>query len=295
MLSDSFFQQGVTHEVCEDYAIHGDGYAIVSDGCSNGGGPRIDTDFGARLLAKSAERHLRLPLAADNVPFQEIPWMLFLCELWSTAKQQQTSFTNLSPECLTATLGMIYRNGNNFCGMLIGDGVMGGRKRDGTYVYHVYEPIPGGERNAPAPFYLKYAMMEREFEIYKKMFGGKYRVTRHEINQNKNEKSESEIEITLENFIFQEVFPIKDFEWAFIATDGVGSFYQKTNSGTSKFNEPVSLIDVLGVLFHDISFRPGFLRLQRQWAFKRPLAGTFVKRNWHNGDDISIGIIQEGR
>ena len=58
MTTESIFEQGSTHEVCEDYAIQGGGYTILADGCSNGGGPRIDTDWGSRILCKAAEEHL---------------------------------------------------------------------------------------------------------------------------------------------------------------------------------------------------------------------------------------------
>jgi len=39
MNTGSYFKIGSTHVVCEDYAIHTDDAVVVSDGCSNGGGP----------------------------------------------------------------------------------------------------------------------------------------------------------------------------------------------------------------------------------------------------------------
>lgn len=50
MNTDWFFNIGKSHTVCEDYAISGDEYAIVSDGCSSA----KHTDLGARLLVHSA-------------------------------------------------------------------------------------------------------------------------------------------------------------------------------------------------------------------------------------------------
>src|SRR5215203_4504743 len=70
MNADSAFQMGSNHAVCQDYAVagacaataHADGawaprgpYVILSDGCSSS----PDTDTGARLLVKAAERLLR--------------------------------------------------------------------------------------------------------------------------------------------------------------------------------------------------------------------------------------------
>ena len=60
MNTGSFFTIGSTHLVCEDYALHGKDYVILSDGCSNGGGPRIHTDWGSRILCKAAEEHIQL-------------------------------------------------------------------------------------------------------------------------------------------------------------------------------------------------------------------------------------------
>ena len=58
MNADHHFWMGKTHNVCEDYAMSGTSggvsYAIVSDGCSSS----PDTDFGARILARAALKHI---------------------------------------------------------------------------------------------------------------------------------------------------------------------------------------------------------------------------------------------
>jgi len=60
MNADSTFVIGSTHAVCQDYVVAGNPksaqapYVILSDGCSSS----LDTDIGARLLVKSAERIL---------------------------------------------------------------------------------------------------------------------------------------------------------------------------------------------------------------------------------------------
>jgi len=59
MITDSWYEIGAGHEVCEDYAIHGQfikdeaeiHYAILSDGCSSSS----RSDVGARILCHTAE------------------------------------------------------------------------------------------------------------------------------------------------------------------------------------------------------------------------------------------------
>ncbi|MGK0290186.1 MAG: serine/threonine protein phosphatase PrpC, partial [bacterium] len=52
--TNSFFTQGHSHLVCEDYAIHGDNFFIVADGCSSA----KNSDVSARLLTWSAIKNL---------------------------------------------------------------------------------------------------------------------------------------------------------------------------------------------------------------------------------------------
>src|ERR1043166_7427722 len=83
--ADSVFRIGSTHAVCQDYAVAGDctaaisradgacaprgPYAILSDGCSSS----PDTDTGARLLVKAAERLLREAGGAGALGLARVP------------------------------------------------------------------------------------------------------------------------------------------------------------------------------------------------------------------------------
>ena len=86
-------------------------------------------------------------------------------------------------------------------------------------------------------------------------------------------------------------FPIDEYDFVFVGSDGLGSFYIKTPKG----NASIHLLDVLRVLMDFRSFRPGFMRLQRNWSFKQERQGTFKRRNWQNGDDVSIGVLYCGK
>ena len=62
---DCFFSLAKTHIVCQDYAAVGAEplpHLVVCDGCSSS----PDTDIGARLIAKSAQKALRHALGAEN-------------------------------------------------------------------------------------------------------------------------------------------------------------------------------------------------------------------------------------
>jgi hypothetical protein len=48
--ADSYFSIGSSHRVCQDYAAHRSGFAVLSDGCSSA----PDTDIGSRLLCRNA-------------------------------------------------------------------------------------------------------------------------------------------------------------------------------------------------------------------------------------------------
>lgn len=292
MITDCFFQQGVTHEVCEDYALAGQSFAVVSDGCSNGGGPRIDTDWGARLLCKAAERNL--------LDLRQRP-EVFITTVAKTALLQLSTF-NMPVECLTATLAMLHmREGAMRCrGLIVGDGVIGGRRYDGSWRIVNFEYLPGGSVGRAAPFYLKYAMTG-EVQKYMDLYGGKMRRTEYNGTFGDLSKPESvtyemtreeiEFDFDPECFYHQVWFDVKEFAFAFVASDGVSSFYRHVRTETNKYTEAVGLLQVLGVLLNVPPPRSGFLRAQRQWAFKRDVAGSFVRRGWHNADDVSVGAI----
>jgi hypothetical protein len=283
MITDSFFEQGVTHEVCEDYSLSGPNYAILSDGCSNGGGARIDSDWGARILCKSAEQHLKELKNSHNQ---------FLSAVGATAKTQCASFPNLPIECLTATLLLLsQKDETNFHGLVVGDGTIGGQRHDGTWKIVNYDFVKGGTSNNSAPFYLKY-LINDEVGRYLELFGGKVKKTEY------NGLFSGEMEVQEEIIDFNESKPYQnhefskdEFKFLFVASDGLSSFYQQIKTETSKHTEAVGFLDIVKVMFDVSDYRPGFLRIQRQWTFKRATKGTFKQRNWFNGDDVSIAGI----
>lgn len=287
MLSDSFFQQGATHEVCEDYALHGEGHVVLSDGCSNGGGPSLETDWGARLMCKAGQQHIDL-LRHKN-------WHLFNVWVGGQCQRVLDAYPNVNPDCVTATLVAALRLEKSVFTYMVGDGVWGGKRRDGTWEIHLHEYVRGGSRDAAAPYYLKYGWREGEQQKYFDLFGGKVKRTIWTGNlmdpQTTMLANAEEIQLTPEQPFFWREFMLSDYEFVFVATDGVTSFYENVQTETSKHTEPVHVLDVLRVLLDVHSSNPGFLRRQRQWAWKRNVAGTLLRRNWHNADDVSLGAV----
>ena len=306
MITESIFEQGTTHEVCEDYAIHGPDYTILADGCSNGGGPRIDTDWGSRILCKAAEDSLGA-LHDDPKSFMTI--------VGTIAKTQIHNFANLPTTCLTATLSVLQKQEDKIKGFLVGDGIFGGKRKDGRWKIYVVDFLKGGKTGKSAPFYLKYKFCN-EVETYVEQFGGAYEVTTYfgdlmspkvefpesPVSQKQREEkwgymmSVSSQKYELEKGYSTFQFPIDEYEFVFHCSDGPQAFIRYEMTDTSKVKENVHVLDVIRVLM-DIrgGAAAGFLRRQRHWAFKQDRPGTLKNRGWFGEDDVAVGVIYCGK
>lgn len=286
MITDSFFQQGSTHAVCEDYALHGQNFAILSDGCSNGHGPSINSDWGARLLCKAAQQCLSMlgPESSSKI-------IDFFLEVGKTAKEQVEIISNLAPECLTATLAIIHEHSNSIHHTQIGDGFVGARRRDGQWEIKCIEPQNHG------CFYLKYLLFEGESEKWHNRFGGGYTETLYRgdlYNPDSMETQVKSFNIDLSQPHFSHSFPKEDYDLVFIGSDGLSSFSKIIKTPTSKHKEMISLLRAIGTIFKDIQFCNSCLQIQRNWAWKQNSPDTFLTNGWNNSDDVSIGMIYNG-
>lgn len=308
MLADSFFEQGVTHEVCEDYARNGMTYAVLSDGCTNGGGPRIDTDWGARLMCLAAEKLVHIE---DHLEF--------VLETTRTARSLKDGIPHLSKEAMCATL-LALRAVDEFKvlqAIVTGDGFVGGKRRDGTWVIHRIAFVAGGINSFAGPYYLKYGMygedadwagaFGKEYDV--QTFTGKLldsttvypdltKVETYPTEETRQKFWEAVMPMQVErkeiNFdapyeLFE--FPVEEFELVFIGSDGLEHFFHRT---PNKINHPLYFLDVLRTLLDIPGFHPGFMRQQRLWNFRQDRPGTFRRRNWLNGDDVSVGAVYCG-
>lgn len=296
MLTDMFTHQGVTHEICEDYAIKGDDFVILSDGCSNGGGPRIDSDWGSRFLCAAAEEHIEL--LKDNKDGS------FFSAVGATVAAQQRSFPRLRPSSLSATLMCLAAQPlGNIKAIVMGDGVIGGRLRESKEWHIVALNYVSG-----APFYLKYIIFDEDRRYMEKrgramkisVSTGTFGIdkadhvfgTNGELEtQMKEETHDHELSVDQpwESYVYNE-----DYDLVFVATDGVESFYRNVVTNTSKHNEPIKMIEVVRKIFSILEFGPCFMQAQHYWNFKRNMPGTFLNLGWQNSDDISMGAIYRG-
>lgn len=281
MQTGSYFTIGTKHVVCEDYAVHGENYVILSDGCSNGGN-RIDTDWGARLLCKAAEQHLDLLMDDYTVfnPHQRE----FNKRCIEAAAEQVASIPHLSEDCLAATLLVALIHNDGLYIHIVGDGAFHIKFASGESLTTIIN------YNNNAPYYLYYDLSEARKEEYFKQFGNIAHITN--IWGDGNEESYTQDMKYKPHF--QYIFNAKRIDSVAILSDGVESFYKTKIQGSTKQNIPVETTDVLDTLLDFKNFTPGFVERQGQWVFKTKKHGSFGEKDWHNGDDVSLGVIKVG-
>lgn len=290
MQGGAYYTIGSSHVVCEDYAIGRQNYGIISDGCSNGRGPRIDTDWGARLLAKAAEEHLY----RMNAGF--IDWVSDEKLVRAIIEQAaiQVRCLGVTRECLSATLGIAFVT----CGiprvLLAGDGIYGAKRRDGSVVFYHVEYQPGGtEKNYPACFYPRYLLELPLFDGYLSRFGGTYKVTTYMGTWDDLKVSEELFGTQRDHFLHGRSFDVKDHEFVFVGSDGWGTFFkQNPEVGKPALMVPVEHAVRMAINFTDNT--PGFVERQCQWLFRRNEEGTFVRLGWQHSDDVSFGVLYCG-
>jgi hypothetical protein len=264
MNTDCAISIGSTHSLCQDYVIaQNDGqYVILSDGCSSS----PDTDIGARLLVKAAEK-LFTEQVTDNV------------EAWhEKAARLALDWAGLigaPAQSVDATLMTAHVSCESLIVACSGDGVILLESQSGSLDLYVISSPSG------YPFYPCYAhQRERLAEL---ISNGR---TTKEIKHFR----EASIEVTTSDSP-TEVFKLNasDYKFAAVASDGIDSFFHTRQSSTGKRIEDVCLLDVL----HEF------------WSFKN-FHGAFVERRfnrfmkdahangWQHADDLSIAVIHLG-
>ena len=274
MNSNSAFTIGKTHDICQDYAVagvraSGEPYVIVADGCSSS----PDTDIGARLLVKAAERLLCSSdcLAKDGMQ----KWHERAARLAMT----QAKRMKLNVRCVDATLLTVHVCGDQFIAACYGDGVVALQRRDGTLDVH---SISFAESY---PHYPGYAH-QRERRILLEARNGNVK----EVTSYRQQRCDGVLQLA-EKTISSDVVEtfsgkIADYEFVAVMTDGIHSFAETVRGETIKRIEAVAPDRVIREL---LAFK------NTSGAFVQRRLNRFLsecqKRNWHHHDDLTVGAV----
>jgi hypothetical protein len=287
MNADGAFQIGSAHAVCQDYALagscppeaHAGGlgpgaspYVILSDGCSSS----PDTDIGARLMVKAAERALRgsaSPPARDPAEIHTEAARLALT--WA-------GLLGLRPQAVDATLLTAHLDGEELSIGCSGDGVVCLQTRAGALdVYSISYP-------SGYPLYPSYAHQpERLLALGDERRSGK------EVRHYRAASVEDRLRLrgASGGGPLTEVFTVKaaDYKCAALFSDGIHSFFRAGQTGVGGRVEAIPLDLVLRDL---ISFKT------TRGAFVGRRVKRFLKdcrqKGWQHADDLSVGALHTG-
>lgn len=293
MNADSAFQIGSSHAVCQDYAVAGaraadagereggeaaaaggDGlpFVILSDGCSSS----PDTDVGARLLVKAAERLLR---GGGGPPARGLPGLhreaARLALGWAES-------LGLRPQAVDATLLTAHLCGEELLVGCSGDGVVCLQTRGGALdVYSVSYP-------SGYPLYPAYARQPERLRALGDAGRARSEVARF--------RADSAGE-GLRPFDASgggsatEVFAVRaaDYRFAALFSDGVHSFMRTARAGDGARGGAVPFEQVVPEL---VSFK------NTRGAFVGRRVKGFLKdcrqRGWLHADDLSVAALHLG-
>lgn len=288
MNADSAFRVGSSHAVCQDYALagtclpsersqvagaHGRPYVILSDGCSSS----PDTDIGARLMVKAAERTLRGwagPTARDLAEIHEDAARLALT--WA-------ELLGLRPQAVDATLLTAHLDGGELAVGCSGDGVVCLRTRAGALdVYSISYP-------SGYPLYPSYTHQpERLLALGDARRAGK------EVTHYRSASVEDRLQPmggATGGGPPTEVFTVKaaDYECAALFSDGIHSFFRAGQTEAGGRVEPVPLDSILRDLISFKTTRGAFVGRRMKRFLK-----DCRQKGWQHADDLSVGALHAG-
>ncbi len=278
MNAHSAFVKGKAHEVCQDYAssgcIESTPYVILADGCSSS----PDTDTGARLLVKSAERSLRARIKQASSFLQEEH------EEAARLALRHASVLQLAPQCVDATLLTVKVVGDDFFATCYGDGIIALQSRGGQLDVYSISFVEGYPRY---PSYASQCERRRMFETHNMNIK---EITHYTFFRGDDHTVASHTDTRTSRDAL-EIFTgsVKDYEFVAILSDGFNSFVELTRTETSRKTEPVKLERLIGSL---LDFK------NTQGAFVRRRLNKFLsdaqKNNWQHNDDLAIGVVYLG-
>jgi hypothetical protein len=271
MNADSAFRVGSTHEVCQDYAAVGaceacGPYAVLSDGCSSS----PDTDVGARLLVKAAERLLR---ESGGPPADS------LTELHAEAARVALSWAELlglKPQAVDATLLTAHIHGGELVVGCSGDGVVCLQTTEGALDVYVVS-YPQGY-----PVYPAYAHQPARMRAL-----ADTGLLIKEVTHLRASSAEDPLRTARvsEGEALTEVFAVSaaGYRFATLLSDGVHSFF-RTGSA-----ESIPVESVLPKLVSYKNTRGAFVSRRVQGFLK-----DCRRKDWRHADDLSLAALHLG-
>jgi hypothetical protein len=299
MNADSTFVIGSTHAICQDYVVAGNPqgaqapYVILSDGCSSS----LDTDIGARLLVKSAERILNTAAHTD------------IRHVHATAAAEAlklAALLGLIPQAVDATLLTAQVREHDLVLACSGDGVIA--IQDWSGVLEAYSiSYPSGYPRYPTysqqpdrlaalgvceerPAETISAELAAALASQQQDSGGSIQ---KEIKYYRGHPSRPSLELqdsftsTEETEVF--TFNARSSQYAILLSDGIHSFCTSRGSESSKRAQPILFPSFAREL---LSFK------NTRGAFTGRRLRRFLKdcreRDWQHSDDFALGAIYLG-
>jgi hypothetical protein len=231
LLTDSYFEIGNGHTVCQDYALSGIygnmGYAIVADGCSGS----KHSDFGARILAHVARDVLYFlydrKIIQDILSHEKaLEAERFIQEIIVKKLLESKAILNLDPSILTSTLliGIILDDGAEIPTHLCigwGDGYFITKHNSGEiYVF-------GLSYSMSAPYYLSYQLNRSNDLLYEQEFGDQLC---QQITKVIKDGKVDQVDFKRKDLKKPIVVQIDEdyFTDLIVTSDGIDTFYKKT-------------------------------------------------------------------
>ena len=302
MVTDSYFEIGYKHDICQDYALAGKidentAYAIITDGCSSSHDFCRQLDVGARILAYSAINVIK-DLNKTNDIFEAIRTKNVDFDIQLSSKillsandtRMRLGLIDMSLDCtLLIAISKSYivdgQKKNKSVVLAYGDGDIVFNFNDGSTVINSVD-FPCG-----APFYLNYFLNKDRKKDYIAKFEPDVVVITHEFPHGYL-NTEDTIVTTSESFLidnnyknaFTKSWYLENLKSIILFSDGVRSF-ECVKDGS---NFPVEDLKVIRELIFFKNLSDNFIKRRVNFFHKK----TTIPLNWKHFDDMSeAGIV----
>jgi serine/threonine protein phosphatase PrpC len=256
---DHYYTIGVTHQVCEDFAMQGDKpvpFLVLSDGCSGS----ENTEIGSRILTMTT-KHL-LENATDWPWNYSIFGQQLINKAWEVAEQMQ-----LPSSVLDATVMLAFLYQESILVYVYGDGCLLFKDYSGNI--HTIEI----SFTHNAPYYLTYWNDEERREEYAKQEPNPLVLT-----NSINGLSEAKPFQTPLSFCFS----LKKFKMVAIASDGM------TQCIDTSQKSKLSLNEVANHFLAVQEINDEFVKHHLKSTLKQ-----YAQQGIYPADDLSIGVFAE--